>query len=475
MQSIWSTVRIPSRPSLMDDIETDVAVIGGGMAGILTAYELTRRGIDVIVLEAERIGSGQTAGTTAKITSQHGHIYARLIEQFGREKAAQYAHANQSAIQEFERIVERENISCDFERKPAFLYSQGDVGPLEAELLAAKSLSLPASLVRPGELPFPCAGAVRFEDQAQFHPLKFLKALSSHVKVYEHSHVVRVEPNALYTADHVVHARHIVFASHYPFVNKPGYYFARIHQERSYVLALEGAPVLPGMYVSMDADGHSIRMHGKTLLLGGENHRTGENIPGRYDALLATAEQMFPGSREIARWSAQDCITLDGVPFIGRYAGSRPSWHVATGFMKWGMTTSMAAARILADDICGKRNRDAAVFRPQRFSTAELPQLTRDGAQAVKGLVLGVAAPDMVLSDLPDGQGGVVEFNGRKLGAYKDPYGTAHLVTTRCPHLGCELNWNKDELTWDCPCHGSRFTYDGRLISGPAQEGIQVD
>jgi len=475
MQSIWSTCKIPARPKLGEDLKADVAVIGGGMAGVLTAYELTLRGLDVVLLEAERIGSGQTSGTTAKITAQHGHVYARLIEQFGREKAEQYARANQASIGEYERIIAKENISCDFERKPAFLYSTRDVAPLEDEAAAAKDLSLPASLVSKGALPFPALSAVQFSDQAQFHPLKFLKTLSAKVNAYEHSRVVRVETNAVYTIDHVVSAKHIVFATHYPFVNKPGYYFARIHQERSYVLALESAPNLAGMYISMDDDGHSFRNYGKYLLLGGESHRTGENIPGRYDALLETAAKMFPGAHEAARWSAQDCITLDGVPFIGRYAHSRPAWHVATGFMKWGMTGSMTAAMILADDITGKRNPNAAMFRPQRFSTAELPQLTRDGAQAVKGLALGVAPPEIALEDLPAGHGDIVDAGGRKLGAYKDPTGKVFLVTTRCTHLGCELSWNQDELSWDCPCHGSRYTYDGRLISGPAQEGIAVE
>ena len=475
MPSIWTSCILPARPKLSSDIETEVAVIGGGMAGILIAYQLARRGIGAVVLEAERIGSGQTSGTTAMITSQHGAVYARLIEQYGREWAEQYARANEAAIREYQRIVELENIACDFESKSAFLYSMRDVAMLEQEASAALSLGLPASLVPSSALPFPALATVRFSAQAQFHPLKFLKAISSKLTVYEQTRALHMEPDAVYTRDHVVRARHIVFASHYPFVNKPGYYFARIHQESSYVLALEGAPKLPGIYVSMDADGRSMRTYGKYLLLSGENHRTGENTPGRYTALLETAARMFPGAREAAHWSSQDCVTLDGVPFIGRYARSRPSWHVATGFMKWGMTGSMAAAMILADDISGKRNPNAAVFRPQRFSTAELPQLTRDGAQAVKGVALGVAPPELTLAQLPTGHGGIVDRDGRKLGAYRDSDGNLYFVTTRCPHLGCELSWNQDELSWDCPCHGSRFTYDGRLISGPAQEGIRIE
>jgi glycine/D-amino acid oxidase-like deaminating enzyme len=405
MQSIWTTTKIPARPRPSSDIKADVAVIGGGMAGILIAYQLRRRGLEVVVLEAEAIGSGQTAGTSAKITAQHGHVYARLIEQCGRERAEQYARAQTWGHPGFERVIERENIACDFEHKPAYLYSTLGTEPLEDEAEAAKSLNLPASLAPSSELPFPAAGAVRFDDQAQFHPLKFLKALSTKLTVYEKTRVMSVEPEALHTLDHVVEAKHIIFASHYPFVNKPGYYFARIHQERSYMLALEGAENLPGMYLGLEPESPSLRSYGKYLLLGGERHRTGENVPGRYEALRETAERLFPGAKEAAHWSAQDCITLDGVPFIGRYAPSRPGWHVATGFMKWGMTSSMAAAMILADDITGKRNPNATVFRPQRFSSAELPQLTRDGAHAVKGLARGVVPPDRLLKDLPPGKG----------------------------------------------------------------------
>jgi glycine/D-amino acid oxidase-like deaminating enzyme len=472
MRSIWTDVIIPERPRLTSDIETDVAVIGGGMAGILIAYQLARRGIDVAVLEAERVGSGQTAGTTAKITSQHGHVYARLIAQCGRERAEQYARANQAAIGEFERIIEGENIACDFERRPAFLYSQRDPAPLEAELLAAKSLSLPVSQVPPAGLPFPSAGAVMFSDQAQFHPLKFLKAVSAKLTVYEHSRVERVEPDVLHAAGHVVRARHIVFASHYPFVNKPGYYFARIHQERSCVLALSGAPELPGMYISVGEGSHSLRMHGETLLLGGENYRSGENIPGRYDALLEAASRLFPGAREVARWSAQDAITLDGVPFIGRYARSRPSWHVATGFMKWGMTTSMAAAMILADDIAGRRNRNAAVFRPQRFSKAELPQLSRDGAQAVKGVVLAAAPADLTLSDLPRGRA-AWSRPAAGTGCLQESAGTTPRPPPSAPP-GCSEQ-EPGRARGGCPwCHGSSFPMTA-ASSRTAQEGIGLN
>ena len=472
MQSIWMNCKIPPRQRLSKDITVDVAV-SAAACGHIDGVPSRGGRSTWSYWQAERIAAGRRKDH-CQIHVADGHVYAAgragcaaRAEQVCRYKGAPSLSLSASIF--------KETHSCDFEKRPAYLYSTRETAPLEAEVLAARSLSLPASFVQPAELPFPAAGAVKFSYQAQFHPLKFLKTVSEKLTVYEHSKVEKVEPEALHTEDHTVRARHIVFATHYPFVNKPGYYFARIHQERSYVVALEDAPKLPGMYISMDDDGHSIRMYGKKLLLGGESHRTGENIPGRYDALLETAAKMFPGAREVARWSAQDAITLDGIPFIGRYARSRPSWHVATGFMKWGMTSSMSAAMILADDITGKRNKCAAVFRPQRFSTAELPQLTRDGAQAVKGLVLSAAPPEMALTALPAGRGGVVDADGRKLGAYRDPEDKVYLVTTRCPHLGCELNWNQDELSWDCPCHGSRFAYDGRLLSGPAQEGIKFD
>lgn len=479
MESIWSkTVPIPEFPPLSGDLHVQAAVLGGGMAGILTAYRLQEQGVDAVVLEASTVASGQTGGTTAKITSQHNLIYARLIREFGPEKARLYAQANQQAIEEYSRVIEHLGIECRFERRPAYLYATlaEDAPKLKQEAQAARSLGIDAEFTAETELPFPVAGAVRFDGQAQFHPLAFLRAVAGKVRVFEHTAAVKVEGNRILTDRGTVTAEKIVFATHFPFLNVPGYYFARMHQERSYVLALTGVSPLHGMYLGIGENGLSFRSCGETLLLGGGGHRTGENrTGGKYASLRERAAEFFPNGVETVHWSAQDCMPLDGVPYIGKFAASTPDWYVATGFGKWGMTSSMVASMLLSDLIAGKSNPWAEVFSPERFTpSASVKNFLTEGAHAVSGLSREFLAPSRAeLEALPPGHGGIVESGGQKVGAYKDEQGQVFLVSTKCPHLGCQLEWNPDEKSWDCPCHGSRFDYRGRLIDNPAQSGLE--
>jgi len=461
------------RAHLKKDAETEVAVIGAGMAGILTAFLLQKAGKKVTVLEARRIASGQTKNTTAKITSQHGLIYHKLIQEKGIEKAKQYAAANQNAIEEYRRIIKSEGINCGFEEKSAYLYSI-DEEKLKQETEAALSLGLPAFFHSHIDIPLPNKGAVEFKHQAQFNPLEFINALSQQLTIYEKTPVKNVENNTLITPCGNVKAEHIVFACHYPFINFPGMYFARMHQERSYVIALENANFPDDMYIGADDNSYSLRTYGHYLLFGGEGHRTGENSKGgRYEALKQKAEQLFPGCRKAAFWSAQDCITADDVPFIGSYSSSTPNWYVATGFKKWGMTSSMVSAMLIKDSICGIKNENSEVFSPSRFSSSQIPTMAQDWKKALKGLSRSfIQIPEKTAEELPVGHGGVVEADGEKVGVYKDENKKLHIVSIHCPHLGCQLEWNPDELSWDCPCHGSRFDFDGNLISGPAMENI---
>lgn len=471
MESIWSrSCEIGESKPLRGNIETEVAVIGAGMAGILTAFELQTAGKDVIVLEARRIAGGQTQNTTAKITSQHGLIYHKLVLHFGKNKAEQYALANQKAIEEYRRIIDEYGIDCDFEEKCAYVYSQNSER-LKQEERAALALNLPASFVRDIPVAIPCFGAIKFEHQAQFNPLKFVKTVSNQLTVYENTAACAVDGNTILTNRGKVKAKQIVFATHYPFVNFPGLYFARMHQERSYVLALENVPQVNGMFIGDGKNSYSFRNYGKLLIFGGENHRTGENSKGgRYASLRRKAGELFPGSREVACWSAQDCMTADGVPYIGRYSSGKPNWYVATGFQKWGMTSSMVSAMILKDLICGKSNSCAQVFSPGRFEASDIAPIAKESAQAVKGLsrrIFGV--PSETVEKIKEGHGGIVTLSGKKVGVYKEKGGKTYAVDVRCPHLGCQLEWNPDELSWDCPCHGSRFDYRGNLICNPAQ------
>ena len=281
MESLWSkTTDMPAYPPLRGELRADVAVIGGGMAGILIAYFLAKAGLHPVVLEAERIGSGQTKNTTAKITSQHGLLYARLVEQFGEELAQQYAHANQKALEHYRTLIAELDIDCAFTQCPAYLYSTLEEEPLVREAQAARRLGIEANFTRRTELPFSVRAAVRFDGQARFHPLHFLRVIASHLEIYEHTPVQSVEEHRLLTPHGVVMAETIVFACHYPFLNMPGYYFMRMHQERSYVLALENTAKMEGMYLGIDENGLSFRPDENVLLLGGGSHRTGENAAG---------------------------------------------------------------------------------------------------------------------------------------------------------------------------------------------------
>lgn len=474
MESIWSkTFEIKQCPPLEGDIQADVAVIGAGMAGILTAWQLERAGVHAVVLEADRIGGGQTENTTAKITAQHGMFCHAFLEKKGEETARSYAQANKAAVEEYKRIIRQEKIDCDFQMCDAYVYSaDGDL--LRREVEAAKRLGIAASLEKNLEIPVSCAGAVCFPEQAQFHPLKFLSALADQLAVYENTPVKEVEGTLVKTAFGSVKAKKVVIATHFPFINFPGMYFARMHQERSYVLALEHAGELRGMYIGDGSDTLSFRQYQDYILFGGQAHRTGKSREGgRYRALKEAAAELFPGSAVAACWSAQDCITTDSVPFIGQYAADRPDWLVATGFQKWGMSSSMAAAMLLRDRICGIENPYAEAFEPARFSTEDFPKLMKEGGQAVKGLTKRFFhLPGETVARLERGHGAVVETPQGKAGVYKTEEGEIHQVDIVCPHLGCELSWNPDERSWDCPCHGSRFDWEGNLLDGPAQEGI---
>lgn len=452
MGSVWTeNTEIRRRESFPGDLEIPAVVIGAGLAGILTAYYLKQEGIRAVALEADRIGSGQTKNTTAKITSQHNLVYSRILRTFGPRMAEHYADANQAAIGEYERLIREKGIDCGFTRCPAYLYSRTGTALLRQEAEAASSLGIQASFGTSCELPFSVAGVTRFECQAKFHPLKFLAEMAEEVEVYEQTKVLKVEGRRVETARGTVTAEHIVFAAHYPFINVPGYYFARMHQERSYVTALEGVETPEGMYLGIDPGGLSFRRCGDLLLLGGGGHRTGvipRNRTGAgwgYGMLRGKALEIYPGCREAARWSAQDCMTLDGLPYIGRFSRRRPNWYVATGFGKWGMTTAMVSARILTALISGRDCPEADIFSPDRHFTMQAAKgLAMHGAYTVKGLAKHL---------LPSGNKEIVP---------------------NCPHMGCRLEWNPEEESYDCPCHGSRFDRQGRLIDGPAQTDCRM-
>ena len=426
MESIWREgVFLPQFPQLKGDVSTDVLVIGGGMAGLLCAYRLQEAGVDCIVAERTRVASGVTGNTTAKLTSQHGLVYSKIAKKLGIEAAGQYLQANEEALSEF-RVLCGE-LPCDFEEQGHTVYSLQDVAALEEELAVLSRLNYPAELVGNLTLPFPTAGGIRFPHQAQFHPLKFLNGIVEDLTIYENTPVLSLTKTGAVTGNGTIYANTIIVCTHFPFLNKHGSYFLKLYQQRSYVLALENAPIPEEMYLDARQNGLSFRSWGNTLLLGGGGHRTGKK-GGGWTELEAFAQSHYPDARIVSRWATQDCMSLDGLPYIGQYSASTPNLYVATGFNKWGMTTSMAAARILTDLVRGRENPHASLFSPSR---------------SILHRQLGVNALESTVNLLTP---------SRK----------------RCPHLGCALKWNSQERSWDCPCHGSRFSEDGKLLDNPA-------
>lgn len=428
MDSIWlQTAQLPTFHSLRSDLKTDVLIIGGGMAGLLCAYKLTRAGVDCALVEAGRIGRGITQNTTAKITAQHGLIYHKLIREFGADRARLYLEANQRALEEYRALCR--SLDCDFEEKDAFVYSMDSREKLDRELAALDRLGFKAELEADIPLPFPTAGAIKFKGQAQFHPLKFIAAIAPGLRIFEHTKVLELALGRAVTTGGTVSADRIIAATHFPLLNKHGGYFLKLYQHRSYVLALENAPDVRGMYLDEDEKGLSFRNYGNLLLLGGGSHRTGKK-GGGWQELEAFARRHYPDARIKARWATQDCMTLDGIPYIGLYAKHTRGLYVATGFNKWGMTSSMAAAAVLTDLILDRKDPYGELFSPSR--TVLRPQLAANALASTLGLLTPTAP--------------------------------------RCPHMGCALKYNAAEHSWDCPCHGSRFGEDGALIDNPATD-----
>lgn len=429
-KSIWQdTCSLPKFEKLQKDIKTDVLIIGGGMAGILCAHFLHQNNVNYILCEAKKIGSGTTARTTAVLSAQHDVLYNQLIKKYDENTAKLYLEANLSAISEFRKIAN--DIPCDFELCPSYQYSDRNDKQLKSELQALAKLGFSAKLTKTIPLPIKSKTNLCFPSQAQFHPLKFIGGIAENLNIYENTKIDKIEDTTAFSDGYKIFAKRIIVCCHFPIINKHGLYFTKLYQKRSYVLALSNAGKYHGTFVDKD-NGFYFRNYKNYLIVGGGDHRTG-HIKDGFKTVRDYVKEHFPKAKEKYAWATQDCMSLDNIPYIGKYSKNTPDIYVATGFNEWGMTSSMVSAKILCDMICGKSNKYEGVFNPSRNMVK--PQLF---------INLGDTFINFI--------------NPRP---------------KRCTHLGCALKWNKFEHTWDCSCHGSRFSQNGEIINNPTTKDLK--
>lgn len=492
--SLWvATTPATGFPALAGHVEADVAVVGAGIAGLVTAALCQRDGRRVAVVEAARVASGTTGYTTAKLTALHGLIYDELAQAYGDEGARAYADANLAGMAAVAGLVEELGISCDLESRSAFTYTTDPamVDTVQAEAAAAQRVGLRAEFTTECDLPFAVEGAVRLDRQAQFHPRRFCLGLAAAIAarggaVYELSRAMDVEegdPCVVQTEAGTVTAGHVVVATHLPFLDRGGF-FARCHPMRSYALSARiDGPVPSGMYLATDTPTRSLRsarMGGEEILVvGGEGHKVGqdEDTRRRYDALEAWARAHFPVRAVDYRWSAQDHMPVDRVPYVGSAWPGADRVLVATGFQKWGMSNGAAAGIMLADRIGGRESPWIGLFDAQRGNLRQsAADLLKENANVVKRFVGDRLRTEVGRSpdDLAPGEAAVLRTGVHRVAAYRDEAGALHTVSPVCTHMGCTVTWNTAERSWDCPCHGSRFKPDGEVLEGPAVRPLKA-
>ncbi len=511
-QSYWISSWIEKKknyPKLQKEIQTEVAIIGGGLTGLTTAYYLSKAGKQVVVLEKDKICNHTSGNTTAKITSQHGLFYNYLLQSVGRKEAKQYLEANEQAIKNIAKIIEEENIACDFEWQDAYVFTQkpAEVEKIKKEVEALKYLGFHAEFME--QIPLPIQektkqikeneiniqkkvlGAIRFEKQAQFNPCLYAQGLADKIQekenqIYENSKVLDVKKQEdgyeVILEEGKVKAKIVVLSSHYPIINAPGFYFMKMYQETSYLIAVETKePLWEGMYITSEQPTISLRTvkngEKRLLLVGGMEHKTGAKIDlkNSYQQLEQVAKQLYPDSKVLYRWNTEDCISLDKIPYIGEFSNLWPNVYVATGYKKWGMTSSNVAATILTDKILGRKNLNEEVFQSTRLKPIknykELGNMVKEVSYSV--LFNKLENIQEKIKDVKQKEGKIIEVEGKKVGVYRNEKGEIYAVKPYCTHLGCELSWNNLDNTWDCPCHGSRFTYEGKAIYAPAIKDLE--
>ena len=496
MNSFWiENFKNQSYPSLDKNLNVDVCIIGGGLTGISCGYYLSNNNLKICILEKDKIMEKTSGHTTAKITSQHGLLYNYLFNSYGMQFAKDYLDSNQEAITNIKNIIDTENIDCDFEFQNNYIYTTdvNSVKKIKDEAQALNKLNFDVRLLDKINLPISDVKiAIEFNHQAQFNPMKYAEGLCNCIikrsgQIFENTKVIGLNKNKdkyqIETEKNMVTANNVIIATRYPIINFPGFHFLKMYSESSNLIAVEtSSPLFKGMYINNDIPTFSFRTaiyNGKRILLvGGMNHKTGAKIDlsNSYKVLEQKALELYPDSKVLFKWNTHDSVSLDKIPYIGNFSTFYPNVYVATGFKKWGMTTSNVAANLITDKILGKKNSYEELYNPKRLrpikNRKELGNMLKESSYSLflNKLDMPAAKP----KDVGLQEGKIVNDNGTKIGLYKDEAGNEFKVIPKCMHLGCELSWNNLDKTWDCPCHGSRYMFDGKLIYGPSKQDLKT-
>ena len=496
--SYWVSSCIEKRknyPKFQGEREAEITIIGGGLTGLTTAYYLTKAGKKVILLEKDKLCNHTSGNTTGKITSQHGLFYNYLLQSEGKEQARQYLYANEQAIQNIAKIIEEENIQCNFEWQDNYVFAntKESLQKIKKEQEALEYIGFKNSEIQEKiESPINAIGALKFKKQAQFNPCLYSTELAKKIEerggeIFENSKVIDIKKDddtyEIITENGKINSKIVVVATHYPIINAPGFYFLKMYQETSYIIAIEtNAEIFDGMYISAENDVISLRTakygNKRLILIGGMSHKTGAKIDlkNSYKKLEEIANQMYPGCKVLYRWNTEDCISLDKIPYIGEFSNLWPNVYVGTGYKKWGMTSSNVAANIITDKILGKENIYEEIFSSTRLKPIKnYKELGNMLKEVVYSEVINkLKVTDEHTKDIKQGEAKIINIEGEKVGIYRNKEGKLFAIKPFCTHLGCELSWNNLENTWDCPCHGSKFTYEGKSIYDPSIKDLTV-
>jgi glycine/D-amino acid oxidase-like deaminating enzyme len=486
--SLWKYTSISTVfPPLKGDASFDVAVLGGGIAGITSALLLKEAGLRVAVIEASRIAGGVSGHGTAHVTSSQGFYYSELAEIFGLKAARGYAQSNCSAVEMVASQVREKRIDCDFFRAPGYFYTEryDDLDALSKEFWISRRLGLPVSLVQAAPLPFETCGAIKYADQVELHPIKYIVALAEMIPgdgsfVFEKTRALEIEEGktcVVRTDRGEVRAKDVIVATHSPITNH-GALFSKMTSLRSYVLGIEVEGEVPReMFYSAEDPTHYIRTYdgpaGQEVLVGGEDHRTGmeEDTAEHYRRLEEFARLRFDLRSVDYRWSGEDNYPFRRIPFIGRLEGE--SLYVATAFKGLGMTYGTLAGMILSDIILDGSSPFEQLYDPGCcHAMAWADEAARWNLEAAQIFARFGASLNLGPSEISRVDKGIFLACGPKEEGSNGSQDVARAVSPFCSHMGCQVRWNNAESTWDCPCHGSRYSSEGEVIGSPAVKDL---